>query len=41
VENREPEKCEVWEWFAVDQLPEKLFLPLAQLVQQKVSLIER
>jgi 8-oxo-dGTP diphosphatase len=39
VENREPEKCEAWQWFDVDRLPDKLFLPLAQLVEQKVSLI--
>jgi 8-oxo-dGTP diphosphatase len=39
VTNREPEKCEQWRWFDVDQLPDNLFLPLAQLVEQKVSLI--
>ena len=37
VENREPEKCEAWEWFTIDCLPEKLFLPFAQLVEQKVA----
>jgi 8-oxo-dGTP diphosphatase len=40
VQNREPEKCEAWQWFAVDQLPDNLFLPLAQLVEQKIPLIE-
>ena len=35
VTNREPEKCEQWQWFAVDCLPDKLFLPLAQLIEQK------
>lgn len=28
---REPAKCERWEWFSWDQLPEPLFLPLATL----------
>ncbi len=40
VENCEPEKCEQWQWFDVDRLPDKLFLPLAQLVAQKIPLIE-
>lgn len=40
VQNREPEKCEQWQWFAVDQLPDKLFLPFAQLIEQKVPLME-
>src|SRR5579862_7264663 len=39
VQNREPEKCDAWQWFNVDQLPDNLFLPLAQLVEQKVSVI--
>ncbi|MCE2899723.1 MAG: nucleotide triphosphate diphosphatase NUDT15 [Gemmatimonas sp.] len=30
-EVREPEKCERWDWFAWDALPEPLFLPLQHL----------
>ena len=40
VENLESEKCEAWQWFDVNQLPDNLFLPLAQLVGQRVPLIE-
>jgi 8-oxo-dGTP diphosphatase len=32
VQNLEPEKCECWGWFACDQLPDKLFLPFANLI---------
>jgi 8-oxo-dGTP diphosphatase len=32
AENREPEKCERWEWFAHDCLPAPLFGPTRQLV---------
>jgi 8-oxo-dGTP diphosphatase len=34
VQNLEPEKCERWEWFALNQLPDKLFLPFANLMKQ-------
>ena len=27
--NLEPEKCEGWEWYSLDNLPQPLFLPLA------------
>ena len=30
----EPEKCDEWKWFAWDDLPEPLFLPLQNLVRQ-------
>lgn len=29
----EPHKCEEWRWFAFDQLPEPLFLPLQHLLE--------
>lgn len=28
---REPDKCDCWEWFAWDALPEPLFLPILHL----------
>ena len=31
----EPEKCECWEWFSWDQLPEPLFSPIRSLQEQK------
>ncbi len=30
----EPDKCESWQWFDWDTLPEPLFLPLSNLVKQ-------
>lgn len=35
IQNCEPEKCEGWEWFARNRLPEELFLPLANLMRKK------
>ena len=26
VENREPEKCESWEWFDINNLPDSIFV---------------
>jgi len=37
AENREPQKCESWEWFSWDRLPSPLFLPLKSLVKQKFN----
>ncbi len=34
VINMEPEKVESWEWYNLDDLPKKLFLPLNTLVRQ-------
>jgi 8-oxo-dGTP diphosphatase len=34
---REPEKCERWAWFAWDDLPQPLFVPLQNLLQQGYS----
>jgi 8-oxo-dGTP diphosphatase len=33
-EIKEPDKCERWEWFAWNALPEKLFLPLRNCKKQ-------
>ncbi|MFH1620774.1 MAG: NUDIX hydrolase [Patescibacteria group bacterium] len=30
----EPEKCERWEWFTWDNLPQPLFLPIQNLLKQ-------
>lgn len=30
----EPEKCEKWDWFDWDNMPENLFIPTKNLVQQ-------
>jgi hypothetical protein len=40
MQNCEPEKCERWEWFAMNQLPYKLFLPFAHLIEQ-TALIDK
>ena len=34
---REPEKCETWEWFSWDQLPESLSSPLENLRNSSIS----
>jgi 8-oxo-dGTP diphosphatase len=31
--NREPDKCEGWEWFSLDSLPQPLFLPIVNLLK--------
>jgi 8-oxo-dGTP diphosphatase len=33
VVNKEPDKSEVWEWFAWDALPQPLFLPIQHLIE--------
>ena len=33
----EPEKCDMWQWWPWDNLPENLFLPLRHFVEQKLS----
>lgn len=33
AENREPHKCEGWQWFPITELPDPLFLPLSNLIQ--------
>jgi len=34
AEVREPDKCEQWEWFSWDELPEPRFIPLMNLLEQ-------
>ena len=34
----EPEKCEKWEWFHWDNLPQPLFLPIQNLLKQGFNL---
>jgi 8-oxo-dGTP diphosphatase len=31
--NMEPDKCESWQWFDIDKLPDNLFLPLKNLIK--------
>jgi 8-oxo-dGTP diphosphatase len=31
VEIMEPEKCDIWDWFEIDNLPQPLFLPYDKL----------
>ncbi len=33
-ELREPEKCQEWKWFSWDELPEPLFLPMKNYIDQ-------
>jgi 8-oxo-dGTP diphosphatase len=34
LEIKEPDKCEKWDWFHWDKLPEPMFLPLKNFIQQ-------
>jgi 8-oxo-dGTP diphosphatase len=33
----EPDKCEKWEWFEWDKLPEPIFLPIKELFKQNFN----
>jgi 8-oxo-dGTP diphosphatase len=35
VQNLEPDKCYEWRWFEIDQLPDNLFLPLRNLLNER------
>lgn len=37
-ENREKEKCEGWKWFALDEFPKELFLPITNLKKRYPNL---
>ena len=37
VKVMEPEKCEKWEWFKWDKLPQPLFIPIQNLLKQKFN----
>ncbi len=37
VKLKEPEKCERWEWFAWDNLPQPLFISLENLLKRKFN----
>ena len=34
----EPDKCEVWDWFKCDELPQPLFLPIKNYLKQHPDL---
>ena len=34
----EPDKCECWDWFECDQLPQPLFLPISNYLKQHPDL---
>lgn len=34
---REPDKCEQWDWFAWNELPTPLFIPIQNLINQKFN----
>lgn len=35
IQNLEPHKAALWQWFSIDALPDALFLPLKNLLQTK------
>jgi 8-oxo-dGTP diphosphatase len=35
LENKEPEKCESWQWFTLNALPTPLFKPLNSFIEKK------
>lgn len=37
LENKEPEKCEKWEWFEWDKLPDNVFLTIKNLKKQNFN----
>ena len=38
LELKEPEKCEKWDWFECNKLPEPLFLPINNLLKQNFKI---
>lgn len=34
LENKEPEKCEGWEWYAADALPDPLWKPVKEILER-------
>jgi 8-oxo-dGTP diphosphatase len=37
---KEPDKCECWGWFAPDDLPQPLFLPIRNLFKRNITLTD-
>ena len=35
LENKEPEKCDRWEWFPPDALPSPLFIPIVTFLKER------
>ena len=40
IQNREPDKILLWDWFDIDQLPDNLFLPLQNLLKNNPILLD-
>lgn len=40
VSTKEPQKCEIWEWFEWNNLPQPLFLPIKNLLKTDYNPIE-
>lgn len=38
LRNKEPDKCQIWEWFDCKQLPKPLFSPIENLTKQGIDL---
>ncbi|MFH4963681.1 NUDIX hydrolase [Gaetbulibacter sp. M235] len=38
---REPEKCEKWDWFEWEKLPDPLFIPIENLIKNNFNPINR
>lgn len=40
LENREPEKCDRWDWFSPEELPSPLFIPIVTFLEERNLLKE-
>lgn len=40
VKIMEPQKCESWDWFNMDNLPNPLFIPLQNFIKEKIDVFK-